>query len=165
MTQTMEHFQSSVQRSFMKLFRFIYSSAYFFLLSYIVLFAARRRNAHYNYQINFIPIKNTIHTFFTLNINDKNEIHNFYVNLFGNILLFVPFSIILITVFKIKNLKLVILWAMLLSTCIEITQYVFQVGYADIDDVMLNVAGALLGFFLYKLFLQLNFFSLLKQAN
>ena len=98
-------------------------------------------------------------------VNNKFEMYNFYVNLFGNILLFIPFSIILLTTFKINKLKLILLWAALLSTSIEVTQYIFQVGFPDIDDVILNVTGAAIGFFFYKLFLQLNFAPLLKKST
>ncbi len=154
-----------VRHSVLKLFRFLYSSAYFGILGYLVFFARNRIHHHFNYEVNLVPIKYTIDTFLTLPTADKFEVYEFYLNLFGNVLLFVPFSIIVITAFKINKLKFIVLWAALLSIFIEISQYVFQVGFPDIDDVILNVAGAFLGFFLYKLFLQLNFFSSLKQAN
>ena len=149
-----------------KIFRFIYSSFYFGLLSYLVFFARRRRGRHFNYEINFIPIKNTVNTFLSIRATDKIEVFNFYLNLFGNIFLFVPFSVILFRVFKVTKLKFVVLWAALLSIFIEANQYIFQVGYADIDDVILNVLGAVLGFFLYKLVLQAGLFPpLIKQTN
>ncbi|MEO6221316.1 MAG: VanZ family protein [Ginsengibacter sp.] len=131
-------------------FKFIYSSTYFTILSYLVFFARRRRGHNNDYRVNFIPIKNTINTFLTMSMNEKFEVYNFYQNLFGNIILFIPFSFILIMAFKIYQLKDIIKWAILLSTTIEITQYIFHVGFTDIDDIILNVIGAVTGFFLYK---------------
>lgn len=148
----------------LKIFRILYSSFYFGVLSYLVFFARRRRARHFNYEVNFVPIKNTVGTFLSMKMNDKFEVFNFFVNLFGNILLFVPFSIILLRVFKINKLRFVLLWATLLSVFIESNQYLFQVGYPDIDDVILNVSGAILGFFLYKLFLRLGFLSSYSRA-
>lgn len=149
----------------MKSFKFIYSSTYFILLSYLVFFARRRRNHHYNYEINFIPIKYSIKTFLTMNVNDKFEIFNFYLNLFGNIILFIPFAIILNTVFKVDKLKLILLFTVLLSTSIEILQYIFQVGLADIDDVILNSIGAILGYFIYNKIIQMKFTTDRKELR
>lgn len=149
----------------MRYFRFIYSSSYFGILGYLVFFARRRRNHHFNYEVNFIPIKNTIDTFLTMRTNDKFEVFNFYVNLFGNVLLFIPLSLILITVFKVKKLKYVILIGIILSVFIEFVQYAFQIGLADIDDVILNSIGTIVGYSLYKLFNHLNFPSFLKHTD
>lgn len=100
-----------------------------------------------------------------MNMNDKFEVFNFFLNLFGNILLFVPFSIILLRVFKMDRLRFILLWATLLSVFIELNQYIFQVGYPDIDDVILNLSGACLGFFLYKLLLQSKFLAYSIRQN
>lgn len=149
----------------MKFFRFLYTSTYFAVLGYLVFFARRRRSGHFNYQVNLVPVRNTVDTFRLLKMTDKVEVFNFFLNLFGNILLFIPFSIILLKVFKIQRLRYVVLWAALLSIFIESNQYIFQVGYPDIDDVILNVSGAFLGFFLYKLFMQPIFFRLFNQGK
>ena len=95
-------------------------------------------------------------TFLSINPTDKFEIYNFYLNLFGNILLFIPFSIILITVFKMNRVNWIVLIAFLSSICIETLQYIFQVGFADIDDVILNLVGAITGCFIYKIGIQVK---------
>ena len=38
-----------------------------------------------------------------------------------------------------------------LSFCIEITQLVFKVGSFDVDDLLLNTIGGILGFLSYKI--------------
>ena len=149
----------------MKFFKYISPFIYFMFLCYVVFFTSGRFSNHYNNEINFIPIKNSIHTFLTLNKNDRREFYDFYLNLFGNIILFLPFAFILRSAFNIGKLKPVLLLTILLSAAIEMVQYIFQIGLADIDDIILNTIGAIIGFFLYRIFIRLDFTSLLKQAN
>jgi len=76
----------------------------------------------------------------------------FYSNLIGNIVLFVPFSIITISVFGIYKIRHVLLLSFALSFAIEALQYIFRVGVADIDDILLNTLGAATGILLYNYF-------------
>jgi len=69
-------------------------------------------------------------------------------NLIGNILFFVPPGFYLAIAFKKKRFLTALLLATAFSCTIEILQYVFDTGTADIDDVMLNVTGFLIGFLL-----------------
>ncbi len=39
---------------------------------------------------------------------------------------------------------------LLISTIIEINQYIFKVGIFDIDDIILNTLGGLIGFLIYR---------------
>lgn len=130
------------------------SSAYFSLLAYVVFFARRRRTYNYDHEVNFIPFKNMISNFLALPYLDKGEAGNFYLNLFGNIMMFIPMGFILIAAFNIRKLEYVILWTLGLSVFIELIQYVFEIGLADIDDMILNMTGAALGYFLFKIILR-----------
>jgi glycopeptide antibiotics resistance protein len=65
-------------------------------------------------------------------------------------LLFIPFSFILIMIFRITNARVVIGLAFLTSVALEIAQYVFRLGVADVDDVILNTTGAIIGFYLCR---------------
>jgi glycopeptide antibiotics resistance protein len=72
-------------------------------------------------------------------------------NLLGNIVLFLPFGVLLPLAFARFNAFLrVLLFAVAASSAIELTQYVSrQFGsyrYVDINDVILNVSGACLGY-------------------
>ena len=72
-------------------------------------------------------------------------------NLLGNIALFFPAGILPPLVFDgINSLQRVLLLAMLASVGIELTQYVSRsfgsYRYVDINDVILNVLGACLGY-------------------
>ena len=64
-----------------------------------------------------------------------------------NILLFVPFGFL----FPVKDkTKDCILCALVLSIAIEITQFVTVMGWCEIDDVISNTLGAIIGFFIFK---------------
>lgn len=72
-------------------------------------------------------------------------------NLLGNIVLFLPFGVLMPLAFARFNAFLrVLLFAAAASSAIELTQYVSrQFGsyrYVDINDVILNVSGACLGY-------------------
>lgn len=82
-------------------------------------------------------------------------IHWFYFlgNICGNIILFIPFSFIVIQFFRITNFFTILGLALLLSLSIEVTQYFTGLGVADVDDVILNTAGAAIGFYLCRRFI------------
>ena len=96
--------------------------------------------------INFVPFK-TIFYYLSGNVNSHIAIKN----LLGNILAFTPMGFLLPTLFdgceKLKNILHV---AFLVSLSIEITQLIFSLGSCDIDDIILNVLGAVIGFAGYK---------------
>ena len=71
---------------------------------------------------------------------------------FGNILWFVPFGVYLST--KGQKLRWVTLWTFLLSLSIELLQFVFSSGYSDVEDLILNTLGGMVGYFLYHFLFQ-----------
>ena len=68
-------------------------------------------------------------------------------NLAGNIILFVPFGILLPLAFETKRKTL--LFGCMTSCLIEILQFVFAMGTADIDDIILNTLGTVFGYVIY----------------
>ena len=66
----------------------------------------------------------------------------------GNIILFVPLGILL----QMKNGKTVknIFYDLGLSLVFEISQYIFKIGSFDVNDLILNTFGALIGVVIYK---------------
>lgn len=72
------------------------------------------------------------------------------VNLLGNIVAFVPFGCLLPALLswcRKPARTAAVMFAALL--CIETTQLVLKVGMFDVDDLILNEAGVLLGYWLY----------------
>ena len=75
--------------------------------------------------------------------NEFSSIKQFIVNIFGNIILFVPFGFILTS---IKRSKKVILIGLFLSVSIEVVQFMMSLRTSDIDDVILNTIGTYIGY-------------------
>ncbi len=71
------------------------------------------------------------------------------VNYLGNIFLFLPFGLILPVIFNKLNIQKAIVLGLLTSVIIELIQHFTGCGYADIDDVLMNVLGVILGAFSY----------------
>ncbi len=71
-------------------------------------------------------------------------------NVIGNVVLFIPMGVYLALFRPNKKQMGSLLYILLASAAIEVTQYILQVGAADIDDVILNGIGGLLGIALYQ---------------
>ncbi|TKC19872.1 VanZ family protein [Robertmurraya kyonggiensis] len=97
---------------------------------------------------NFIPFK----TIF-ININNLSGWHDLS-NLLGNIVALIPFGIFLVLLSKNKGTKFkgVLAFSLSLSLCLESLQVVFTIGSFDVDDLILNTAGGLLGYCAIKLY-------------
>lgn len=72
-------------------------------------------------------------------------------NIGGNIALFIPFGFLLPFVFRTVTWRTVLALAIGIPLVIEITQEVFHIGIFDIDDVILNGLGMVLGYFAFVL--------------
>lgn len=72
----------------------------------------------------------------------------FYRQVIGNILLFVPFGYFATSYCKIKDLGTITLVSILSSATIEVVQHFIGRSF-DIDDIILNVVGGVIGFLLY----------------
>ncbi len=130
------------------------------VLTYIVLWAPIRRKWQVGeqYRLRLVPLKSTVNDF--LHPKGHNMLAHwvlFLGNFLGNILLFVPYAFILMWVCRISSTRKVILVGCLTSILLEIIQYVYHLGVADIDDVLLNTLGTALGAYLYKnIFCRIN---------
>lgn len=74
------------------------------------------------------------------------------VNVFGNILLFVPFGFLLpLTLRWFRTLKSALLLIGLTSLGFEVTQMLMAIGVFDIDDVLFNTIGGATGYAFFRL--------------
>ena len=91
--------------------------------------------------------------FHTLAIYWRNLGSEFWMrNLFGNLALLLPLGLLgPIALPALDRWWRVALLALLVSTAIELTQLLVPDRSADIDDVIVNVAGALLGYMAWSL--------------
>ena len=74
------------------------------------------------------------------------------INIFGNILIFVPFGFLGIVFPKLNNFWILILDFLFAIILIESLQYFTRLGVFDIDDVILNTVGVAIVFWIYQLF-------------
>ncbi|MBQ8407711.1 MAG: VanZ family protein [Clostridia bacterium] len=127
---------------------------YCFILIYI-LFLSRGAMTHYSYAqyfrqfTNFIPFKTIIEYVERYN----NGFRNLSVmNLLGNFFLFTPMGMLLPCVFpKLNSFWKVTLTVLGMVVIVEIAQGLLRVGSIDIDDVLFNVIGAMIGYGIIKI--------------
>ena len=74
----------------------------------------------------------------------------FYKNVVGNMLMFIPFGFFTSYFLKLKKFYSVFLLTLLTSVTIETTQLLIGRVF-DIDDIILNVIGGLIGYFIFKI--------------
>lgn len=99
-----------------------------------------------NGQINLIPLVNTITELKTISSIKRSS---FFTLILGNFFMFAPMTYFLKRGYKNSTFKETIISIMLMSITIEISQHLFGTGVFDIDDVFLNVFGAVI---LYRAF-------------
>ena len=74
----------------------------------------------------------------------------FYRNIVGNIIMFVPFGFFTSYYLKLERKSFIFFLSIIISVVIELIQ--LKIGRAfDIDDILLNIIGSMLGYFLYRL--------------
>ncbi len=115
---------------------------YILCLFYVVTFQDVSWSSH-----NYIPFKEIFRYDFGSAL--------FFKNIFGNLLLFLPYGIIIKKYIKVDKISVVLLLAFITSLSIEVVQFLIGRVF-DVDDVILNVIGCLLGYILYTLFVKLN---------
>lgn len=108
---------------------------------------------------NKAPITYNIIPFHTINyflhLNKTKHWNFFIINMAGNILMFIPLSIFLsLYINKFLNFSISFL---LIILCIELLQLITRTGTADIDDIILNYLGGVIGYLLSKSFKKLYF--------
>lgn len=111
---------------------------YILCLFYVVTFQDVSWSSH-----NFVPFKEIL----------RYELGTglFYKNIFGNMLLFVPYGIFIAKYVNLKQPIVVGLISFITSLSIEVIQFLIGRVF-DVDDIILNVLGCLLGYFVYRLF-------------
>lgn len=124
----------------------IWSLLYFMLLFYVVFLARRRPSPTLlpaNREWKWVPFRSKWELY-----THGHNVSAIYLDIIGNIILFAPLPIFLYLVFKVKNYTYLLAAAFLLSLGIETIQYFTGIGFADIDDIIFNTLGGLLGIIL-----------------
>lgn len=98
-------------------------------------------------RINMIPGKVLIETYHEVFIN--NNFNYFLINFLGNIIMFMPIGFLISLLWKVSNKK-VIISGFSISILIEFCQLFLDRG-TDIDDLILNTLGTILGLIFYHI--------------
>lgn len=127
------------KKKVLKLSHIIVFIYYVILLFNMVVFA--RYNSIDSY--NLIPFKSIIDIF------KSGTAYSITINIFGNLLVFMPLEYFLIELFKVKKFSINFILSFGIILLIELFQYVFKVGVLDIDDLMLCTFGMILFYIVY----------------
>lgn len=74
----------------------------------------------------------------------------FNINVFGNIIIFIPFGLFISSYLESKKVFSVLFISIITSTFVELVQ--LKIGRSfDIDDILLNVVGSIIGYLFYLL--------------
>lgn len=95
--------------------------------------------------VNLIPF----YTIWQFIIDNNISFMRATVNIIGNIGIFIPMGIFFPIVFKELNKKTMITAIIFISLGFETIQYILALGSSDIDDIILNSLGGIIGIAIY----------------
>nr|WP_309101338.1 VanZ family protein [Fredinandcohnia onubensis] len=117
-----------------------------FLLYWMFFAFSRTEGGEFRY--NLTPFS-TIKNYFTY--YDHFPFHIWIINIAGNIGVFIPFGIVLPILFpKLSNFFLFIFAFAIGITSLEVLQLFSMLGSFDVDDIILNTVGAVIGYILLR---------------
>lgn len=108
--------------------------------------------------LNLTPLR-TVRRFIWVLTHSRNPrlLRQAFMNLYGNIFLFLPLGLFPPLLWaRMRKLWKTALLATGIMVCVEVLQMLLLVGTCDIDDVMLNVLGASMGYGVYKLLARMD---------
>ena len=125
--------------------------AYLALLVYLMIFSeAMGRTQGPRFSYNLVPFREIRRC---LERWEITGIPYVLVNLVGNVAVFMPFGYLLPKLLsRIRGFSLLFLCSFLTSLLLECQQFLCQAGSFDVDDMILNTAGGLLGYVCFLLF-------------
>lgn len=125
----------------------VFINLYTIWILYLLFFASFRYSPTILFEIKTIPFE-TINEYSTkVVLYDKMEA---FKNICGNIILFVPYGFLGILYRRLNHFIWFVITFLIFINIVEFSQYYFKRGFADIDDVILNSFGAIIGFIIYK---------------
>lgn len=122
---------------------------YIILLSYFLFFSERygRDLISEDYRYNLELLKE-IRRF--IRYREVIGFESFAVNILGNVLAFMPFGFLLpLLKKKYRSFLYVTFLSILISLVIEAAQMLLRVGIFDVDDILMNSLGGMMGYLFY----------------
>ena len=96
---------------------------------------------------NFIPFKEMFRYEFGTGL--------FFKNVLGNMIMFLPFGFFVSYFLNLDKIRYVFILSLVSSLSIETTQMVIGRVF-DVDDIMLNIIGGILGYFIYRILIKIK---------
>lgn len=115
--------------------------------------------------VNISPLK-TIFLYYTAYERHTLPIKNIILNIIGNVMLFMPFGYFIYVLFKpMRSFLPYFLFFLFMIIGVEVIQYIWKVGSADIDDIILNMSGVLILYIVLKIPFIKNYFKVKKITS
>ena len=122
---------------------------YFFVLFYFLFFSEEmgRTYSERVYHYNLVPFKEIDRFVRYREVLGRKAV---LLNLAGNVVAFIPFGVFLpMFSTRCRHIFCTVWYSFELSLVVELLQLIFKVGSFDVDDLLLNTIGGMLGFFVY----------------
>lgn len=125
---------------------------FYIVLLVLILFRTHRAER----SLNLVPLRGIVSYLTGTDLVSGSDIDPDFLrglapgNLLGNVVIFIPLGVYMTLFSKDKTVWKNTLWAVLASVAAEIVQYAFKLGIGDIDDILLNGLGGLLGVLLCR---------------
>ena len=101
--------------------------------------------------VNISPLK-TIFLYYTAYTRHTLPIKNIILNMIGNVMLFMPFGYFIYVLVKpMRSFLPYFFFFLFMIIGVEVIQYIWKVGSADIDDIILNMSGVLILYIVLKI--------------
>lgn len=131
-------------------------ATYCTLLLYILFLDARTSHLtyfeHIKRSINLLPFK-TIAEYISRISENSINLSSFIKNIFGNSILFIPMGFFLPCISKrIIKMKNIIFINIIIIVGVELIQLFSTLGSFDIDDILLNLIGSIIGYSITKMY-------------
>ena len=79
----------------------------------------------------------------------------FFKNVVGNMIMFLPFGFFVSYFLNLAKIRYIFILSLVSSLSIETTQMVIGRVF-DVDDIMLNIIGGILGYFIYRIIFKIK---------
>lgn len=117
---------------------------YILLLSYFLFFSERYGRDLVTEEYNLQLFKEIMRF---VKYREKIGLKGFMINIFGNILAFMPFGFFVPLLNKAyRKFYLIAILSIIFSLVVELAQLILRVGVFDVDDILLNSIGGIFGY-------------------
>lgn len=121
---------------------------YIIFIVYFLLFSDLygRTGVREEYQYNLVLFKE-IRRFWQY--REQLGMYAMFTNLFGNVLIFMPFGFFMPMASRYRSFFSTLFYSFGLSFCVETFQLLTKVGSFDVDDLLLNTIGGVVGYIIF----------------